>query len=506
LVSALLALMAWSQVTSIRQEAQTWDEGIHLSAGLSHWKTGDYRMDPQHPPLGRLLCALPLLFMNVRLPLEYPSWKQRDEIEFGAQFLYANNLTADQILFPARCVTIAMTLLLGLAIAIWTRRHGGVMAGLTATALFALDPNIIAHGRYVTTDLIVALFTFLACVLWGAALAKRSLGLTIAAGLALGLALGSKFSALFLIPVFIILGVLRWPGWKAFAIVVLSAYGVLLMLYFPELSAHSPLFAPSFDAGLQRVFEHNANGHDAYLLGRISDQGWWYYFPVAFLVKAPLVLIGLNLFSVAVLVLKRRRLSFELAMLAIPAAIYWLACMSSRVDLGIRHLLPAYVLMIPLASIVAARFLPKWTLVLLLCALAVESFSVYPHYLAFFNWASGGPGNGPRYLLDSNIDWGQDTKKLKRWLDARGFHEACRVYFGVAFLGYYGIREIELPSNDQLKARSDLDCVAAASVTPLYGLYVKNDAYRWLRGMTPVAKVGYSIYVYDLRKNKSPPL
>src|SRR5579872_2860277 len=116
----LLAAMACAQVASIRLESQTFDEGTHLAAGLSYWKTGDYRMNPEHPPLPKLLCAVPLLFMNVRLPFEYPSWSQGNELDFGGQFLYANNLTADQILFPARMVTIVLTLLLGVAMAWWT--------------------------------------------------------------------------------------------------------------------------------------------------------------------------------------------------------------------------------------------------------------------------------------------------------------------------------------------------------------------------------------------------
>ena len=134
--------------------------------------------------------------------------------------------------------------------------------------------------------------------------------------------------------------------------------------------------------------------------------------------------------------------------------------------------------------------------------LALESLSINPDYLAFFNWPSGGPSNGPRYLLDSNIDWGQDTRKLKAWLDARNIHQVCRVYFGNAILAHYGIGELPLPGNEDTAERANLDCMAAASVTPLYGLYVPNDRYRWLREKTPVAKIGYSIYMYDLRKNR----
>jgi len=496
----LLAAMACAQVASIRLESQTFDEGTHLAAGLSYWKTGDYRMNPEHPPLPKLLCAVPLLFMNVRLPFEYPSWSQGNELDFGGQFLYANNLTADQILFPARMVTIVLTLLLGVAMAWWTRRVFGAGEALLALAFLAFDPNVIAQGRYVTTDLAVALFSFLACVLWADALRTPTWLRVAAAGLALGLALASKFNALFLIPALLVLTLFRWPGWKRVALLIAVAYVTLLVPYIPDLVRSPALVPHAYSTGLAMLLDQDQHGRLSYLLGQISTRGWWYYFPVAYLVKTPVALLASTLAAAVLYVARRPKLPFEALALAVPAAIYWCFCLASHIDLGIRHLLPAYVLMIPLAATVVVRAAPKWLPIALVVLLAVESASIYPDYLAFFNWPSGGPSNGPRYLVDSNIDWGQDTKKLKTWLDARGIHEVCRVYFGMAVLSHYGIAELPLPANDDAAGRANLDCWAAASVTPLYGLHVAKDPYRWLREKQPVAKIGYSIYVYDLRK------
>jgi hypothetical protein len=492
----LLAVLATVQIGSIRQESQTWDESTHLAAGLSYWKTGDYRMNPEHPPLAKLLCSLPLLFMDVRLPFEFPSWAQTDEMNFGAQFLYTNRLSADQILFPARLVTIALTLLLAASITWWTRRHFGSASALLALALFAFDPNIIAHGRYVTTDLIVALFAFLTCALWG----ERYF---VAAGAALGLAAVSKFTGLFLLPVLVILALIRRPGWKQLLFALLAAFAVLELVYIPDLLRYHHLIPVAYVKGLRTVLEQYREGRVAYLLGEISTKGgWWYYFPVVYLVKAPSALIAFVALCVALVVRKRPRITFEILTVAVPALIYWLFCLRSHMDMGIRHLLPAYILMLPLLAIVAVRYAPKWLTIALVALLAVESLSIYPDYLAFFNWPSGGPGNGPRYLLDSNIDWGQDTKKLAAWLKARGQHEICGIYFGLAVPAHYGIEGHELPGNDDTQERANLDCIAAASVTPLYGLYIENDKYRWLREMTPTAKIGYSIYVYDLRRKR----
>jgi predicted membrane-bound dolichyl-phosphate-mannose-protein mannosyltransferase len=96
---ALLLAMTILQIAWVRQESQTWDEGIHLAAGYSYLKTGDLRMNPEHPPLGKYLNAIPLLFLRLKLPLDHPSWASEDAVEFGREFLYHNTTDADTILF-----------------------------------------------------------------------------------------------------------------------------------------------------------------------------------------------------------------------------------------------------------------------------------------------------------------------------------------------------------------------------------------------------------------------
>jgi hypothetical protein len=126
---------------------------------------------------------------------------------------------------------------------------------------------------------------------------------------------------------------------------------------------------------------------------------------------------------------------------------------------------------------------------------AVETLSVYPHFTAFFNRAAGGAENGPRYLLDSNLDWGQDLKNLKDYMQRQGVARVCLEYFGTADARYYGIEHSPI-ADPERQAQS---CVLAVSATPLYGLYEKPGKFAWLRRPLPAARVGYSIYVYDLR-------
>jgi hypothetical protein len=122
--------------------------------------------------------------------------------------------------------------------------------------------------------------------------------------------------------------------------------------------------------------------------------------------------------------------------------------------------------------------------------------------LAYFNALAGGPGNGPQYLVDSNIDWGQDVKKLAKWLEAHGTHKAYVYYFGNAPLRYYGVDDIGLPPARDQKGWEAIDGYAVASVTPLEGVYVPLEELAPLRLRRPIAKVGWSMYVYDFRKGK----
>ncbi|MCE5306395.1 MAG: glycosyltransferase family 39 protein [Acidobacteriales bacterium] len=545
-VAGLLLIQSFLLVSSALQETQTWDESYHMLAGYSYWKLGRLDINREHPPLGKYLNALPLLFLAPDLPVNGEAWKRSDYVEAGVDFLYHNRVDADTMLFAARCVTMLLTLALGLAIAWWGRRRYGGAAALVALTLFVFDPNILAHGRYVTTDTIAALFIFLGVVTWETWLdsgRRRHLAL---AGVVFGLAIVSKFSALILVPICVALYALRWrKNKKDFslarcvkacglmaalaAVVVIAAYAPEAKLLLPAtramrqadssiqtlrdtidarseygelmrwLGGRLGLQAHSFLVGLGAVAAHNTVGQESYLLGKLAEHGWWYYFPVLFAVKTPTAtLVGVLIALVAAW----RRPRFELL---VPVVLYFAASMASGLNIGLRHLLPIYPFLFLLigATLAAWRLrIGRLALWLLPAALAAESMAVYPHYLAFFNAPAGGPGAGPRYAVDSNIDWGQDIKKLKRWMDARGVPQICLCYFGRANPEYYGIPNVEPPQVNEQENWKRMDCYTAVSVTPLVGVYTPRERFDILRRMEPVAKIGYSIYVYDLRKKR----
>lgn len=145
--AALLAYLCAVQLFAAWRESNIGDEPVELAAGYSYLKTGDFRMNPEHPPLAKLLAALPLLALHPSLPLDSASWTKADEYAFGMQFFERNSLSLDALLFAARLPSILLTACLGLAIALWTRHVFGPGAALLALALYAFDPTVTAHGH-----------------------------------------------------------------------------------------------------------------------------------------------------------------------------------------------------------------------------------------------------------------------------------------------------------------------------------------------------------------------
>lgn len=492
---AIVAAMAVLQVTSVAQESQTYDEAVYIAAGYSYWETGDFRLNTEHPPLAKLIIAAPLLPLHLDLPLKSSAWRNADEYAFGASFLYHNRLRPDAILMTSRCATIALTMLFGLVLAIWVKRRAGELAGIIALILFASDPNILAHGRYATTDLYLAFFFFMAVICWNRALTRGGALEYAMAGLAIALAACTKLSGLLVLPAVAALCLLKPPDPKTLArgCAIALVTGLLAMSAIYHGAFHR--YGEVIDAWRSQA----AGGHLAYAFGSTFRHGRWYFYPAVAAVKTP---IGVLLATcVALLAIAfRRRVAADSYVLVIPAAIYWLACLASPIDLGIRILLPIYPLLYAFVAINVTEV--RWKAAVIVCAAVavVESATIFPYYLAYFNALAGGPTEGPRYLLDSNIDWGQDTKRLKAFLQARGLRGACTAYFGLAYPFYYGIAQVPWPGYVNPSNEGSLNCVVAVSVTWLYGgPEIAGPTWGWLRSQTPIARVGYSIYVYDFR-------
>lgn len=492
--------MAVLQITSVLQESQTWDEAVYIASGYTYWTTGDFRLNPEHPPLAKLLVALPLLFAHVEAPLQSAAWKNTDQYAFGADFLYKNRISADSILFASRCATIVVTLLFGLVVALWTKRRAGTLCALVALALFVFDPNIVAHGRYATNDLYLAFFYFLGAVLWNRALRRGAVLDYVAAGLALGLACCTNISGLLLVPVFALLCIGRVRGTRALAlgslVAIACGIAVTALLYRGELYHYR-------DA-VSLTLQHARGGQLTYLFGSTFRHSVWYFYPAVAAVKTP---VGIFLLAILIgaTLLRRKALTPDSGVVLIAAAVYAVACLVSPIDFGIRILLPVYPLLYVFFALNLPRGKPaRWAIALCVALVVAESAAIYPNYLAFFNVLAGGPAQGPRYLLDSNIDWGQDTKRLKAYMQARDIPDVCTAYFGLAYPFYYGIAQRTWVGYVNASNRNTLDCVLAISVTWLYGgPEIAGPTWGWLRSQPPDARIGDSIYVYDFRTRRA---
>jgi 4-amino-4-deoxy-L-arabinose transferase-like glycosyltransferase len=400
----------------------------------------------------------------------------------------------------------------------------------------------MAHGRYVTTDFPVTVFFFLACVLWVEYLEQASVRRLLAAAAAIGLALIAKFSAVLLIPALAILYAACWirrpkefPVRRAaLAAGAVTATVVLMVVvvYWPEtvrcwrtkvpqlstvvargnptgealfylgrwlhLPAHAYLF------GLNAVADHNAGGHASYLMGMRSDTGWWYYFPVVFAVKSTMAALGAAVLLLCAGLWQAWRrewisptcisptwisplgISPMTLGLALPPLLYFAFSMTSGINIGMRHILPVYPFLYVGAAAWLATRANRRRGVYVLAALAAlqigECARITPDYLAFFNELAGGPGRGPEYLVDSNIDWGQDLKKLGLWLDAHVGQRRARVYyFGNSQMPYYGIDEMGYPGPLDQKGWDEIDEYCAAEGTCVRGVYVHLNSRAPLR-------------------------
>ncbi len=248
----------------------------------------------------------------------------------------------------------------------------------------------------------------------------------------------------------------------------------------------------------------------AFLMGEISSEGWWYYFVVTFFLKTPLpllLLLGLAVAS-ARRVWKGRRL--EALFLLLPPLVYFALASAGRSDIGHRYILPVYPFLFVLVGalvpwVIQQKAYVKGSVAVLAAWYLFESVSIFPHYLAYFNELAGGPDRGYKYLVDSNLDWGQDLKGLKRYMDAQGIPRVWLSYFGTASPDYYGIAYNYLPSYVvfERNAKKEPTAFVAISATNLQGVYlgalgVGADFFEGFRDRQPIAKIGYSIFVYRL--------
>jgi hypothetical protein len=252
-----------------------------------------------------------------------------------------------------------------------------------------------------------------------------------------------------------------------------------------------PIPAPAFAVGFAIVKNHDALGHNAYLLGRWSTKGWWYYFPVVFFYKTPLPVLFLAAWGVVLIARSGNRPA--IACVLAGAAIMG-AAMTSSINIGLRHVLPVYV---PLSIVAAYAVTEIWqrsrdafgraVLIALLAWTFAGVAADHPDYMAWFNEAA--QPNPSRIAVDSNLDWGQDGLRLARVLREMDIHDAAVDIGGAMRNEAHGI-----PTRGPDPLQKTPGWVAIGEST-LAARRARGE-YAWLSAYRPVRRVGTSIRLY----------
>lgn len=547
----LILLFAAQAFGSLFYKSATVDEVLYIPAGYVYLKSGSYMLNPETPPLPRILCGIPLLFLNsINYDLKEPVAAFKDRYHWSFRFLFFQNAAvAGKMIFYSRIPTILMGMALLAAIYAWSSKLFGPVAGLFSLALAALEPNLIAHSSLATTDLYTAamiFFTVFSFWMWHQNPEQNKL--LLFPGVFLGLALLSKSSAWLMVPVLFVLmwipatiregGPQRPPFWKnilRFGVILILALLLINIVFlfhgafvdkgelisfmlrqkagkfwllriilfpFPRLYSFSMLFNLAQSMGGVHPFPF-------FLNGQYSNTGFWNYFLFAFLLKTPLPFLFTLAGSLFVL-FKARQFWFIL----LPP-IFFLLYFSflNRLDLGLRYVLPIYPFFLVAAGAIVPYFLkiPRGKILLgvLILWSAVAAGRIYPHHLAYFNELAGGSVNGYKHLVDSNLDWGQDLAGLKSFVKKYGIDRIRLSYYGMSDPAYYGINYQYLPSpkfqpwtqrhrdEENFKLEKGIYAISATNVA---GIFLDNrDTYQYFRKLEPIDSVGNSILIYEVK-------
>ena len=513
---------------------QTWDEPAHIAAGMEWIDRGRYTYEPLHPPLGRVFTAIGPRLAGIRSSGHENVWLEGNAILHAGGRYYRN-------LSLARLGVLPFFLVATLVVFAWAGRLGGPMVAASAVLLFSTLPPILAQAGIATTDMAITATAAVAMYQTVRWLDTPTTKQSVILGVAIAAALLSKFSALLFFPAGVAaIALARWVArpktpesappaarTKALRIVYLTALLVLWAGYRFALGplipvadapvesatasdpiariASAPVYpAPALFEGIGQLAAKNRAGHKSYLLGEVRDTGWWYFFPVALAVKTPIAF--LVLFCLGAVAAARAPPGADRGRQLMPvliAAALLIVCLPSRINIGLRHLLPIYPFLAITAGIGIATLTRPGRARPARAALAVAlvswqlvaSFRSHPDYLAYFNELAG--EHPERILVDSDLDDGQDLKRLGDTLRGRHVPAVWLAYAGSATVAEHG-----LPPVRWLQPHQRVTGWVAAS---LYSIKLGSldrpghDDFAWLEEYTPVAQVGRSIRLYYIR-------
>ena len=511
---ALLTVFAAVRVASTHRVFNaTLDEPLHLAGGWQ-WLGGKYAIDIAHPPLARVLAALPLRFGGLPDP---PA--ELNDVEQGNYLLYYGDRYLEH-LARMRAGNLLLLIIAILAVAAQAHRRFGRGIAVLATAIFTTLQPILAHAGVATTDMAVTAALPVSLLALDRFLDQQSVRRAAAVGAAIAFGVLAKFSFFVYFPAaaLVLLAVRRphRPRIRAIGALALAAFlGIWAgyqfhfgkmadvfygAAFFAEhaapaplqkasrwFSEHVPVPAPELPVGVALLQMHDKQGHLAYLFGERSQFGWWYYFPAVFFFKTPLPFLILAIAGIVLALRRRQGVDHALVPLA-----FLLVAMTASINIGVRHVLPMYA---PLSIVAAVATRELWRraenrpfaklgVCALLAWLFAGSAAAHPDYLAWFNEAAG--RHPERIAVDSNLDWGQDVLRLERVTRELKIEKLYVQYSTNARLEHHAIPAERLPGHP-------VSGWIAIGENPL-ATWPEN--FQWLTRYEPVRKVGSSIRLY----------
>jgi 4-amino-4-deoxy-L-arabinose transferase-like glycosyltransferase len=560
-VIALIAVQLIQIVVVIHRESLTFDEDDHMYAGYRMWKNGDYGLNPEHPPLVKLLATLPVLAEDLWVPPLKGIFFKGEAYSGGQAWLAHNDGGSQRLVFRMRMAAALLAIALSLVVFFATRTWFGTTAALVALTLVVFDPDILANSGLVTTDVGATLF-FLATIYAFFNYVKRPRLLRLAiASLMFGLLLATKHSGVLLGPMLAVL--VLWEvafaaqGTRlrtalrlgaALAAMVLLAVAVLWAFYgfryaarpaglqlIPSLATYSQDLNP-FDRGVVWWMAHLHLLPESYLMGMVDirvfakyfttfilgnwyPHGVWWYFPVAISIKTTLGFIGLVLLAGFAIVTRKLGNGPDHSRALVYVLFVWMAYLATAgingLNIGVRHVLPSYGLAAVIAGAGVAALVGlsrkwRWVCSALVAAHVVSALCVLPYPLAYANEAWGGAGNTYKVLADSNVDWGQQLYQVKDWEDHHPGEECWFAYMvrPVVVQETYGVHCHVLPNGMSVDigapgseaVPSIVHGAVLLSASELNGALWPSrelNPYREFQARKPDEEIDYSVLVYS---------
>lgn len=557
--AALFALVAIVRiVSSYSQTSQAFDEPCHVAAGIELLDRYTYTLDPVHPPLSRIAIGLPLYLAGERYPKLPPLDHDITYNDVGNAVLYDSGHYLRNLKL-ARLGLLPFFLLATVIVFLWARREYGDLAAAIAVALFTTLPNILAFSSIAYTDIVAAstqVALFFGFVQWLDKPAKRS---TLWLGLAAGLALASKATALIFFPaaaaaivlakwactrtivgdnvaprqiirhIIVIAALAATIVWATYGFAVqhvregmnLSAESMPSFQHFPAplarvahwlVASNPPLPAPALLKGAANAWVLNKSKPMAYLMGRTKPGGWWYFFLVGVAVKSPLPLLSLAFLGVLSLRMFEVRRRWRALAPALAALAVLLVTMPVSYNAGVRHVLVVF----PLLAIVAGqgssylwnmqgtrRWLPRVALLALLCWQAVSTVRASSDFLAYFNELAG--SDPSRVLVAGcDLDCGQDFFRLSRELQSRHIDHVTVALWSSADPSRMDLPDFELPQPGHPVTGWFAISLRASRFGQLFHLSYPLGSFDWLKVYQPVGRVGKTILLYYIPDDGRP--